>query len=90
MHRARVAYFANDYVQALNAARRAPDLKAVRLFEILSAAQLGRANEARELRAAFVERYPTFDPAEFMHGQPIVGTRATAHFLEGISKAGLG
>jgi TolB-like protein len=90
MHWARVAYFARDYEQALNATRRAPDLKTVRLFEILSAVQLGRANDVCRLRAAFVERYPDFDLAEFMQGQPILGTRATAHFLDGITKAGLG
>lgn len=90
MHWARVAYFARDYERALNAARRAPDLKTVRLFEILSAAQRGRTDELCRLRAAFVERYPAFDVAEFMRFQPIVGTHATALFLDGIAKAGLG
>ncbi len=89
MHWARVAYFAGDYEQALSAVKRAPDLKHVRLFEILSAAQLGRTDDLRRLRAAFAERYPAFDPAEFMRGQPIVGTVATALFLDGIAKAGL-
>lgn len=90
MHEMRVAYFAHDYERALDSARRAPDLKTVHLFEMLSAAQLGRSKDIGELRAAFAERHPAFDVAEFMRGQPIVGTRAIAHFLDGITKAGLG
>ncbi|HUE46696.1 MAG TPA: hypothetical protein VMO81_10615, partial [Aestuariivirgaceae bacterium] len=90
MHRARVDYFAREYERALNAARRAPDLQNVRLFEILSAAQLGRTDELCRLRASFAERYPAFDVAEFMQSQPIVGTRAIALFLDGTAKAGLG
>jgi TolB-like protein len=90
MHRARVAYFAHDYEQALNAAKRAPDMKNVRVFEILSAAQLDRTDAVCRLRAAFAERYPAFDVAEFMQSQPIVGTRATAHFLDGIAKSEIG
>lgn len=90
MHQARVAYFAADYERAYGAAARAPDLMHVRLFEILSAAQLDRSGDLRRLRAGFVERYPDFDLAEFMQGQRIVGTRATALFLDGVSKAGLG
>jgi TolB-like protein len=89
MHRARVDYFAREYERALNAARRAPDLQNVRLFEILSAAQLGRTDEMCKLRAAFAERYPAFDVAEFMQSQPIVGPRASALFLDGTAKAGL-
>jgi class 3 adenylate cyclase/TolB-like protein len=90
MHWARVAYFARDYQKALNAAKRAPDLKTVRLFEILSAAQLGQTDNLGRLRAAFEKRYPAFNLAEFMQSQPIVGTRATALFLDGVAKAGLG
>jgi TolB-like protein len=90
MHWARVAYFARDYERALNAARRAPDLKTVRLFEILSAAQLGQTDNLGRLRATFEKRYPAFNLAEFMQSQPIVGTRATALFLDGVAKAGLG
>ena len=90
MHWARVAYFARDYERALNAARRAPDLKNVRLFEILSAAQLGHTDSLGRLRAAFEKRYPAFNLAEFMQSQPIVATRATALFLDGVAKAGLG
>jgi TolB-like protein len=89
MHRARVDYFSRDYERALNAARRAPDLQNVRLFEILSAAQLGRNDELCKLRAEFAERYPAFDVAEFMQSQPIVGTHASALFLDGVARAGL-
>jgi TolB-like protein len=90
MHRVRVDYFACEYERALTAARRAPDLKSVRLFEILAAAQLGRVGDLTRLRAAFAERYFAFDVAEFMQSQPIVGSRATALFHDGIAKAGLG
>jgi adenylate cyclase len=89
MHEARVAYFLGDYERALGAVRRAPDLQNVRLFEMLSIAQLGRADKLYVCRSAFEARYPGFDLGEFMRDPPIVGPRARALFLDGASKAGL-
>lgn len=88
MNLARVAYFAKDFKHAISAAKRAPDVKYVRLFELLSVAQLGRVDELRELSGAFKERYPEFDLKDFMRDPPIIGPCAKALFLDGIEKAG--
>jgi uncharacterized protein HemY len=89
MNQARVAYFAGDFAGALAAIRRAQDLMNVRLFEMLSLAQLGRKTELREARSAFKARYPRFDLAKFARDPPIVGPAARALFDDGIAKAGL-
>jgi TolB-like protein/DNA-binding winged helix-turn-helix (wHTH) protein len=89
MHWTRISYISEDYENALSAAKLASDLQSVRLFEILSLAQLGRKADLRGLRSAFSKRYPKFDLSDFVRSQVIVGDRAKALVLDGISKAGL-
>lgn len=89
MDQARVAYFAGDFEGALEATRRGPDLMSVRLFELLSLAQLGRDVELREFRSAFMKRYPKFDLAMFARNPPIVAPHARHCFNVGLAKAGL-
>jgi TolB-like protein/Tfp pilus assembly protein PilF len=87
---ARVAYFAGDFERALKDARRAPANLLTRLVEILSLAQLDRAEEARDLARVFESSHPNFDPREFAKSYPITAAGAKRLFLEGAEKAGLG
>jgi len=89
MNLVRVAYFAEDFERAVNAAKRGPDTQQTKLYELLAVAQLGRTDELGELNHAFKLRYSDFDLEEFMRDPPIVASGAKSLFLDGIKKAGI-
>ena len=86
---ARVSYFAKNFGSAVEHARRGPDNLPTRLFELMSLAQLGRCDEARERAGDFREKHPEFDPEVFMRFHPITAEGAKQLVVEGVDKAGL-